>query len=108
MLVSDQHVLWQAGTRARRVAGEQALPSAQACSCPERWVAPLDLEAGGAGRHASGAGDGLARLRVRRPADLAWADLACEVSGVAGAGRRLACVRARAALLAPATCMGLC
>lgn len=74
----------------------------QACSCPDRWVAPLDLEAGGAALHASGAGDELARLRVRRPADLAWADLACEVSDVIGTGRRLACMRTRAGLLAQA------
>ena len=50
----------------------------QACMCADRWVAPIDLEQGAGTGSAAQEAEQLAQLRVHRPADLAWVDLACQ------------------------------
>lgn len=47
--------------------------------CADRWVAPIDLEQGGGKASAAQDAEELAQLRVHRPADMAWIDLACQV-----------------------------
>ena len=46
--------------------------------CADRWVAPIDLEQGTGTASATQGAEELAQLRVHRPADLAWIDLACQ------------------------------
>ena len=46
--------------------------------CADRWVAPIDLEQGAGKGSAAEEAEQLAQLRVHRPADLAWIDLACQ------------------------------
>lgn len=46
--------------------------------CKDRWVAPIDLEQGAGKASAAQDAQELAQLRVQRPADLAWIDLACQ------------------------------